>query len=80
MLSFVHVFQIRLKDDLFDEVRRIAKEQEATMADVVRQSIDFYAISTMFARDGRRLLWEDPVTKARTDVMIPGLTLHKRIP
>lgn len=69
-------FQIRLADDVYDEIKAIAQERQTTIADVVRQSLELYAIGALYARQGKRLMWEDARTGDRTDLLIPGLTVR----
>ena len=69
-------FQIRLADDVYDEIKSIATERNTTIADIIRQSLELYAIGAMYAREGKRLMWENPRSGERADVLIPGLTLR----
>ena len=69
-------FQIRLSDEVHEAIKSIAKERDRSIADVVRDSLEAYVIGCLYAREGRRLTWEDPTTKERAEVFIPSLTMR----
>lgn len=70
-------FQIRLADEVYEAIKEIAEERKTSIADVVRESLELYAIASTYAREGRCLMWEDPRTKERAEVLIPGFTMRR---
>jgi hypothetical protein len=70
-------FQMRLSDELHAAIKEIAEKRNTTVADVIRESLEAYAISVMYANEGRHLVWEDPDSGQRAEVLIPGLSLGK---
>jgi len=69
-------FQVRLADEVYDAIKEIAEERHTSIADVIRDSLEAYAISCVYAREGRRLFWEDLGSGERAEVLIPGLALR----
>jgi hypothetical protein len=43
---------------------------------VIRESLEVYAIGAMYAGEGKRLVWEDPSTGEKREVLIPGFNMH----
>jgi hypothetical protein len=73
-------FQIRLSEEVHAAVSEIAEERSSSIAEVIRDAIETFAISCVYAREGRRLVWENPETGERTEVLMPGLALHQLRP
>jgi hypothetical protein len=69
-------FQMRLSDEVYEAIKEIADERDTSIADIIRESLQVYVIGTEYARDGRTLLWEDPSTGTRTELLIPGFTVR----
>jgi hypothetical protein len=70
-------FQIRLADEVYEAIKELAGERKTSIADVIRESLELYAIQSTYAREGRRLMWEDEETGDRTEVLIPGFTMRR---
>lgn len=70
-------FQVRLSDETHDVLAEMARDRKTSLADVVRDSLEVYSIASMFAREGRRLYWDDPRTGERAEVLIPGLMMRR---
>ena len=70
-------FQMRLADEIYEAIKEIADERRTTVADVIREGLEAYAIGAFYAREGRSLFWEDPRTGERAEVMIPGFTFRR---
>jgi hypothetical protein len=69
-------FQIRLSDEVYEAIKDIADERKTSIADVIRESLEVYAIASTYAREGRRLFWDDPRTGERAEVLIPAFTMR----
>ena len=69
-------FQIRLADEVYDTVKEIAESRHTSIADVIRESLEAYAIGCLYAQEGRRLVWEDPQTGEKAEVIVPGFSLR----
>ena len=69
--------QVRFSDDLYKGLERLSKEEGAALADVVRKSIQLYAIAAHYRKEGKVLLWEDRTTGERVELVIPGITLSE---
>lgn len=69
-------FQVRLADDVFEAVKEVAEARSTSIADVIRESLETYVINCVYAREGRRLMWEDPATGEKAEVIIPGFSLR----
>jgi hypothetical protein len=72
----VKAFQMRLSDELHAAIKEIADERDTTVADVIRESLETFAIGVCYAQEGKRLYWEDPKTGERAEVLVPGYTLR----
>jgi hypothetical protein len=70
-------FQIRLADEVYEVIKEIADERKTSIADVIRESLELYAIASTYAKEGRSLIWEDPRTRERAEVLIPGFTMRR---
>lgn len=70
-------FQMRVSDDIYEAIKEIADSREESVADVVRESLEAFVIGTLYAREGKRLFWEDPANGNRAEVLIPGFTIRK---
>ncbi len=70
-------FQIRLADEVYEAIKQLADERKTSIADVIRESLELYAIQSTYAREGRRLMWEDEETGDKTEVLIPGFTMRQ---
>lgn len=69
-------FQVRLADEVYEAIKEIAESRSTSIADVIRESLETYAISCLYAQEGKRLVWEDPSSGERAEVLIPGLALR----
>ena len=69
-------FQIRLADEVYEAIKEIADERKTSIADVIRESLEVYAIACTYAREGGGLVFEDPRTHEGAEVLIPGLTMR----
>jgi hypothetical protein len=69
-------FQVRLADGVYEAVKEVADARSTSIADVIRESLEAYIINCMYAREGRRLMWEDPTTGEKAEVIIPGFSLR----
>lgn len=67
-------FQVRLADEAHESVKRIASVRGTDAADAVREALEVYAIGIAFAEEGKRLVWEDPASGEKAEVLIPGFT------
>jgi hypothetical protein len=69
-------FQVRLSSDVYDVVKEMAEERNTSIADIIRDSLEARAIAAAYVREGKRLYWEDPRTKERVEILIPGLSMR----
>jgi len=67
-------YQVRLADGVHATLREIAEARDVSIADLVRESLEVYAVAYFYAQEGKQLFWEDPDGK-RAEVLIPGLTV-----
>lgn len=70
-------FQVRLSDDLYDAIKEVADSRDATLADFVRESLEAHVINSHYAREGKRLFWENPESGERAEVLIPGFAFRR---
>jgi hypothetical protein len=73
-------FQVRLSDDVYEAIRGIAEARNTSLADVIRESLESYAIGCSYAEEGKQLFWEDPKTGTRAEIVIPGFTVRRLRP
>jgi len=67
-------FQVRLADEAHEAVKGIARRRGISIADVIREALEIYAIGITYAQQGRRLIWEDPSGGGKAELLIPGFT------
>jgi hypothetical protein len=67
-------FQIRLGDQVYDILLDAAKRRRISVADVIREALEIYAIGIDYAEQGKKLFWEDPAKGEKAEVLIPGFT------
>ena len=72
--STVRNFQVRLAADIHDLLKAIANRRRKSVADAIRDAVEFYVAGAAFADQGRRLMWIDSVTGEKAELLIPGLT------
>ena len=66
--------QVRLGPAAHARVNEIAEELGGkTISDVIRESIELMAICISYHKARKPLMWIDPDTGVRTQVLIPGL-------
>jgi hypothetical protein len=70
-------FQVRLSDELYEAIKEISHSRDASLVDFVRESLEAHVINSHYAREGRRLFWEDPHTRDRAEVLIPGFAFRR---
>ncbi len=64
--------QIRLGGQAHDTLRQLSDIRETSIAETIRDSIEFFAIQLSYARRGQQLIWLDEKTGTKTIVLIPG--------
>ena len=55
-------------------LKEVALDRGVSIADVIREALEVYGIGLAYAQDGKRLIWEDPASGSRTEVLIPGFS------
>ena len=70
-------FQVRPSDDVYEVMKDIAETRSTSLADIIRESLESYAIGWHYAEEGKRLFWEDAKTGERAEVLIPGLSARR---
>ena len=70
--------QVRLSDEVHETLQEIARERQTSLADIVRESLEVYGMGVMYAKEGKHLVWEDPISGRRAELLIPGLTMMRR--
>jgi hypothetical protein len=66
--------QVRLGTQAHERLTEIADQLGGkTISDVIRESIELMAICIAYHRARKPLMWIDPETGVRTQVLIPGL-------
>jgi hypothetical protein len=71
-------FQIRISDEIHRTLRQIAKARRISIADVVREALEIYAIGVIYSQEGKNLVWEDPKTGDKIQLLIPGFSRAAR--
>lgn len=70
--------QLRLSSDIHATLLYVAKMCSVSLADVVREALQVYLMHFHYTRQGKQLMYEDPETKNRVEVKIPGFTSRVR--
>lgn len=65
--------QVRLADGVYETLKDVARLRGLTLADVVRDAFEVYAICVAYAQEGKRLMWEDAGTGDKVEVRIAGV-------
>lgn len=65
--------QVRLGEQAHQTVKELADVRGISLAETIREAIEFYAIAVSYASLKKNLIWEDPITGSKTHVLIPGL-------
>lgn len=65
-------FQVRLADEVHETVKAIAEERSISIADIIREALEIYTVGVAYAEEGKRLVWEDPKTGEKLQILIPG--------
>jgi hypothetical protein len=71
-------FQLRLNDETYETIADLADRRESSIADVIRNALELFAIADHYSSEGQRLYFEDRVTGEKTQLVIPGLRRPKR--
>ena len=66
--------QVRLNQDNYIGLEKMAEDDGTTVADVMRRAIILYAVAHNFKREGRKLVWEDALKNERAELIIPSIT------
>ena len=66
--------QIRVDPMLHETLKDVAQRKGMSIADSIREALQLYLISIAYADEGKQLMWEDPKTGMKTEVLIPGIT------
>ena len=66
--------QVRFSDEVYKGLERIAKEEDTTLADVVRKGLQLYGILRAYQREGKKLAIVDKSGELRAELVIPGIT------
>jgi Ribbon-helix-helix protein, copG family len=72
--------QLRLTPDVHEAIKDIAQERGMTIADLIREALQFYQLNLVYMENGKRLYYQDPVTGDRVEVIPPGLMRSLRMP
>ena len=67
-------FQVRIRDELHQNLKEIARNRGISMADIVREALERYLVGRAFAEQGRKLILEGSSHQERTELIIPGFT------
>lgn len=62
--------QLRLSDEVHQQIVEAAAGRP--LADLIRRALEYYLIVGQYAREGRRLFYED-ANGQRVEVRIPGI-------
>jgi hypothetical protein len=65
-------FQVRLADQVHEDMKAIAEEREISIADVVREALEIYVAGVAYSEQGRKLVWTNENTGERTELLIPA--------
>lgn len=74
-MNHIHV---ALEDEVHETVKALAEERKVSIADILREALEIYAVGLAYAEDGKRLVWEDGQTGNKLEVLIPGFVDAKR--
>ncbi len=70
-------YQMRLSDEVHTTLKEIAEERGVSIADLMRESLELFVIADIYAKEGKRLFWEDTDNGTRAEVLLPGFTLRR---
>ncbi len=70
----MRAFHVRVTDRVHQLLKQMADARGISLADVVREALEVYAIGASYAEQGKRLTWEDPNTGEKVELLIPGFT------
>jgi hypothetical protein len=68
--------QVRIADDPYEILKELAEERNSSVSDIVRNALEIYALGSAYARQGKRLFWEDTISKEKVELLIPGFTAN----
>lgn len=66
--------QVRIADEPYEILKNLASERHASISDIVREALEVYALGLTYAKQGKRLFWEDVQARQRAELLIPGFT------
>ena len=67
-------FQIRISDEIHRTLTEIAKARQISIADVIREALEIYSIGIVYTQEGKNLVWEDPKSGEKIQLLIPGFS------
>ncbi len=64
--------QIRLSSQIHELLQEEAHSRRMSLADAVREALEVYLIHCAYSEEGKQLLYEDPKTGNRVEVVLPS--------
>ena len=66
--------QVRLGEAVHKGLEEIARDEGVSITDILRKSIQFYAIGRNYRKEGKTLVFLNPKSGEKVEVLIPGIT------
>lgn len=66
--------QVRFADKSYEALKTLAQSKGVSMADILRDAVEVYAIAHNYSKGGKKLFWEDEEKGEKAELVIPGLT------